>query len=279
MRLTSADYESLIQLLPRLYQSLETPQFRRRALQVIRALIAADNVAWIAFAARPPALIGWQPLETCGSEDILVRMAQGLASHPFMVGWDPPSERPPVVLLTDAPRRLVERHRREYADVYAALDFRYAMFAVIDETEGCATGVTLARRLADFADRDRVLLAALVPHLQQSLANARLVSARQAQTTARCADAGPVRDLTPREQEVALWLARGKSNVEIGLIVGAGTRTIEKHVEAILRKLGSVNRTSAAVALAAHGFTFHTRASERATGAAVARGQPDPSPT
>ena len=53
--------------------------------------------------------------------------------------------------------------------------------------------------------------------------------------------------LTPREAEVLNWIAQGKSNYEIGVILSACTRTICKHVEHILAKLNVENRTAAAV--------------------------------
>ncbi len=52
--------------------------------------------------------------------------------------------------------------------------------------------------------------------------------------------------LTPRESEVLEWVAQGKTNYEIGLILGASTGTVSKHVEHILTKLNVENRTSAA---------------------------------
>ena len=52
--------------------------------------------------------------------------------------------------------------------------------------------------------------------------------------------------LTEREAEVLAWIARGKGNYEIGVILGARTRTICKHVEHILTKLNVENRTAAA---------------------------------
>jgi DNA-binding CsgD family transcriptional regulator len=56
--------------------------------------------------------------------------------------------------------------------------------------------------------------------------------------------------LTAREREVADWLSLGKSNAEICSILAANTRTIEKHVEHILQKLGVENRVGAAIRLA-----------------------------
>ena len=56
--------------------------------------------------------------------------------------------------------------------------------------------------------------------------------------------------LTAKEAEIAMWLAGGKTNWEIGRIVRAGERTVEKHVERILWKLRTENRTGAAVMIA-----------------------------
>lgn len=53
--------------------------------------------------------------------------------------------------------------------------------------------------------------------------------------------------LTVRESEVLLWIARGKSNRDIGDILGLSARTVNKHLEQIYVKLGVENRASAAV--------------------------------
>ena len=52
--------------------------------------------------------------------------------------------------------------------------------------------------------------------------------------------------LTARETEVLTWIAQGKTNHEVGVILSASTGTICKHVEHILCKLDVKNRTSAA---------------------------------
>jgi DNA-binding CsgD family transcriptional regulator len=52
--------------------------------------------------------------------------------------------------------------------------------------------------------------------------------------------------LTVREAEVLLWVSQGKSNGEIGQILGMKERTACKHLEKIFAKLCVENRTSAA---------------------------------
>ena len=68
--------------------------------------------------------------------------------------------------------------------------------------------------------------------------------------------------LTPREAEVLFWISHGKSNHDIGVILGAKTGTICKHVEHIFSKLNVENRTSAAV-VALETCPSVTRTSER----------------
>ncbi|MBX9629572.1 MAG: response regulator transcription factor [Burkholderiales bacterium] len=65
----------------------------------------------------------------------------------------------------------------------------------------------------------------------------------------RVAEPVPLTDtynLTPRELEVLLWVAKGKTNRDIGDILGLSPRTVNKHLEHIYEKLGVETRTAAA---------------------------------
>jgi DNA-binding CsgD family transcriptional regulator len=53
--------------------------------------------------------------------------------------------------------------------------------------------------------------------------------------------------LSPREAEVLLWIAQGKNNEEIGIILGVSRNTIKKHVLRVLEKLQVESRNSAAL--------------------------------
>ena len=53
--------------------------------------------------------------------------------------------------------------------------------------------------------------------------------------------------LTPREAEVLLWVAQGKSNPEISTILGTAENTIKKHLQNIFEKLGIESRNAATV--------------------------------
>ena len=56
-----------------------------------------------------------------------------------------------------------------------------------------------------------------------------------------------VAPLTAREDEVLRWLGRGKTDKDIGGILGISPRTVHKHLQRIYEKLGVENRTAAVI--------------------------------
>lgn len=52
--------------------------------------------------------------------------------------------------------------------------------------------------------------------------------------------------LTAREAEVLYWVVKGKTNRDIGDILGSSPRTVQKHLEHVFEKLGVETRTAAA---------------------------------
>ena len=51
--------------------------------------------------------------------------------------------------------------------------------------------------------------------------------------------------LTFREAEILMWISRGKTNKEVGLILDSSHRTVNKHLEHIYEKLGVTTRAAA----------------------------------
>lgn len=51
--------------------------------------------------------------------------------------------------------------------------------------------------------------------------------------------------LTNREAEILMWISRGKTNRDIGLILDSSPRTVNKHLEHIFEKLGVTTRSAA----------------------------------
>jgi DNA-binding NarL/FixJ family response regulator len=68
------------------------------------------------------------------------------------------------------------------------------------------------------------------------------VRANDATASSRLATAS----LTPRETEVLSWIAKGKTNRDVGEILGMSPRTVNKHLEHVFEKLGVETRAPAA---------------------------------
>lgn len=69
--------------------------------------------------------------------------------------------------------------------------------------------------------------------------------------------AEPMFGLSQRETEVAEWMAQGKSNDEIAIILGISSHTVKNHLDKIFRKIGVENRYAAAQALQAVSAPSH----------------------
>ena len=76
----------------------------------------------------------------------------------------------------------------------------------------------------------------------------RLQRASQQRTFAPCFDSpAPLEalGLTPREAEVLLWMAQGKSNPDIAIIIGCSPATVKKHTIHLFEKLALEGRPAA----------------------------------
>jgi DNA-binding CsgD family transcriptional regulator len=104
--------------------------------------------------------------------------------------------------------------------------------------------VARLRRIGDPAE---------LPPLRRGPAVLRLRFARHPQsrgfliTLEEAGAPSPEESLTAREREVLEWLGQGKSNSEIGIILGISVHTVKRHVERVLAKLGTENRYAAAL--------------------------------
>lgn len=74
----------------------------------------------------------------------------------------------------------------------------------------------------------------------------RLARRSEQRAAAHRPDALGALGLTPRECEVLFWVAQGKTNPEIAIILNVGRSTIKTHLKNILLKTGTPNRLCAA---------------------------------
>jgi transcriptional regulator EpsA len=101
--------------------------------------------------------------------------------------------------------------------------------------DGASVFALLGLPLAPCA-RHAYFLELLLPHLHLALMRLPPVQA----------DApGPARTLSTREAEIMAWLREGKSNGEMGQILGISALTVKNHLQRIYRLLGVSNRAHA----------------------------------
>ncbi len=188
----------------------------------------------------------WWESEPILDTSLMDRILRLLPTHPFMKVLEHTGELD-AARLSDFLTARELRRTRLYAETMRPFDGGRLLAVGLFEG-GRALALSLSRRLRDrdFGQRDVDMLSLLRAQLR--LARRNLARRRGPWTAERRPRASF--GLTPREDEVATWLARGKTNAEIGVILGMRSRTVEKHVERILAKLGVDNRTAASLALA-----------------------------
>jgi DNA-binding CsgD family transcriptional regulator len=134
-----------------------------------------------------------------------------------------------------------------YNDYYRAVRIEHVMAVPIHVDSRFLVSFVLNRSGRDFSDRERALGEILRPHLANlyrlAVAMERPREAPEDPAAAHATQAA----LTPREHEVLAWVAAGKTNRDIAAILGASTRTVEKHLERVYEKLGVETRTAAAM--------------------------------
>jgi transcriptional regulator EpsA len=109
------------------------------------------------------------------------------------------------------------------------------------DADGEVTSLTVFACQAATAGAREIYLAQLLnPSLHAAWVRAQ---ARRAATDPRSSATGSI--LTERERGILRWVYLGKSNGEIGAILGISALTVKNHVQKILRKLNVVNRAQA----------------------------------
>jgi DNA-binding CsgD family transcriptional regulator len=141
-----------------------------------------------------------------------------------------------------------------FDEYYRPLRIRHVLAIPLEQTEDIVTSFVMNRSGRDFSMHEMLLLERLRPHLAFLLRYARsgVGRASTAGNAQRATNASPLRvmpfeSVTPREVQVLGWVGAGKSNAEIGAILGISGRTVDKHLANAYPKLGVETRTAAVV--------------------------------
>ena len=184
-------------------------------------------------------------------EQIQEAVKQYIWQNPILahLGKDPRT----VIQPTDCISQRQFRRTDLYHHVFRATDMEYQIVGGL-AWPGRNAGFTLNRdRARNFSAREVELVRLLRPHVENAYAAQRLDALRQrleAHAAARIPTKGVharllARGLTGREVEVWHWIAEGKRDGEIAVILGISVRTVNRHAAHLFAKLGVETRTAA----------------------------------
>jgi DNA-binding CsgD family transcriptional regulator len=253
-RLDHSDCEKLLSLTSVLYSPGQSDVLRRQLLNSLQSLVPHDLGACHWMQPSRHEIAAWyepqrRPLPVAHQE-----FWRLINEHPLnRVLFAQPSK---AWKLSDVMPRKAFRQTELYTVLYRPLGVDCEITAVLPEkkTPGTFFLLSLHRHHIDFTERERTLLNLLLPHIAR--AQHRLAFHRPSGTNAD----GPLCNeeqfhlwlhehtpwqLSQRESDVLFWLCQGKTNDEIGTILGIAGRTAETHALRIYPKIGVENRYGA----------------------------------
>jgi DNA-binding CsgD family transcriptional regulator len=149
--------------------------------------------------------------------------------------------------ITDSLPFLRFRNTGLYSDYYRRIGIDHAVALPIHVDHKTLVSFVLNRRRRDFSDRERGMLDLVGRPLSRLYLKACALDRTRSIFAARGFDEERLDTLgvTARETEVLRWLAAGKTDREIGLLLSCSHRTVQKHLQRLYVKLGVETRTAA----------------------------------
>jgi len=148
----------------------------------------------------------------------------------------------------------------QWREVYSGAGTTEYERRIFDEaaTFGLRSGITIPLRgsvgsfaIMSFArQRDREFQHRTITYLQLAAIHFHLRVAKIANSNG----IEKVPELSLREKECILWVARGKSSWDIGIIMSISENTVNFHIKNVMRKLDAASRTVAAIKAINLGF-------------------------
>ena len=226
---------------------------RRQLLESLRALVPHDLGACHWMQPSRHEIAAWyepecRPLPVTHQE--FWRLIQ---QHPLNdVAFGQPSR---AWKLSDVIPRRAFRDSELYALLYQPLGVDCEITAVLPDraADGTFFLLSLHRGGMDFTERERNMLNLLLPHVARAQYRLAPAAAEGRSEGALAGEDSFERwlqrntswQLSPRERSVLFWLCQGKTNDEIGIILGIAGRTAETHALRLYPKIGVENRYGA----------------------------------
>lgn len=242
--LDSQQLSGVLECVHRLYEPMTAQQFGTHLVGLIDGMVDGAKTAFDEIEVATGAYRLSHSFPFNGKEEGLIfqRLTEVYMQHPIFA-YVRGGGRELVVNMEDmaSPRNI--RLTDLYQDVFKPAGIEHQLCVQVP-IRGWVISLSVNRD-TPFDPSAESILRHLAPHIVRAHGLAGLRDARLVETPLdeeRFAAAG----LSAREFEVLSWLERGKRNAEIAQILGVSPRTVEKHVQTVMRKLDAETRTAAA---------------------------------
>jgi DNA-binding CsgD family transcriptional regulator len=255
MRLSHRDFDTLQRAILEIHAYRDIEEFWQAVPHIFLKVIPADHFLMNGFhidpATRRTTMVEVRESVPRVTQEMKLQMESGILEHPF-ASYFMGTGDPTALKLSDFFSGAQLRNSPMYQEFYRRWEIELILSVGVSSRISDVAAMNLVRRGKDFTERDRLMMNLLKPHVDLACSNAERATSSRASDARRLADYA----LSARETEAARWLAQGKTNPEIAIILGASVRTVEKHVAKIIEKIGVENRTSAALTMANSGWKF-----------------------
>lgn len=238
-RLRHSDYRRLLDFVADLQEPVGLADFGNCIIQLTSTLLPGATIAFdqIHESSGHYSLDHNVPLDLADQAKMHGRLQEVYRENPIYGYIQSGGKGPLVDLANLMPRREFQR-TNFYQDIFRPYQITHQLNVLLSR-EGWINTLTINSGHA-IPERMKTLLAMVSRHIQLAHRNAYLID-----QVAKVSVARNEMRLTARETEVFSWLLEGKRNSEIAMILGCSPRTIDKHVQNILRKSGAETRTAA----------------------------------
>jgi DNA-binding CsgD family transcriptional regulator len=133
-----------------------------------------------------------------------------------------------------------------YADYFRDRGVEDQLVAVVKARDLRTVLVVFSRSRRGFGDRDRTVLAMLLPHLRNAVRHRRRLAALTSSVARRPTPLGTDMwsRLTERERDIVTCLASGGTDQKIARSLAISPRTVGKHLENVYRKVNVSGRVA-----------------------------------
>lgn len=146
--------------------------------------------------------------------------------------------------ISDSQSNACFRETALYDEYYRRIGIDHVMALPIQVDSNVLVSFVLNRSRRDFSDRDRAVLDLVRVNLAQMYRHACALETLRESSGAALRDSMAA-TLTARECDVLRWVRAGKTDRDIGTLLGCSHRTVQKHLQRVYTKLGVETRTAA----------------------------------